>query len=139
MLKKIINVLWTYSPEDYWRTAWSKTSLDEKAVATVMEIKKRYKLTAVELADVGRALKQVGNQIDDIPNALKGKKRKGRKLNMGPKPVNMGGSKQVMARIVTSSYTKPRRTKRPGVHAKTRTSKVKSSRNYKKKYRGQGK
>jgi hypothetical protein len=28
---------------------------------------------------------------------------------------------------------------RPGVHAKTKTSKLKSSKNYKKKYRGQGK
>ena len=28
---------------------------------------------------------------------------------------------------------------RPGVHAKTRTSKLKSSKNYKKLYRGQGK
>jgi hypothetical protein len=27
---------------------------------------------------------------------------------------------------------------RPGVHAKSKTSNVKSSRNYKKKYRGQG-
>ncbi len=44
-----------------------------------------------------------------------------------------------MARIVTSNYTRPRRTKRPGVHAKTRTSKLKSSRNYKKLYKGQGK
>ena len=29
--------------------------------------------------------------------------------------------------------------KRPGVHAKTKTSSLKSSKNYKKKYRGQGK
>ena len=28
---------------------------------------------------------------------------------------------------------------RPGVHAKTKTSKLKSSKHYKKKYRGQGK
>jgi hypothetical protein len=27
---------------------------------------------------------------------------------------------------------------RPGIHAKTKTSKLKSSKNYKKKYRGQG-
>jgi len=33
---------------------------------------------------------------------------------------------------------KPKR-KRPGVHAKSKTSSLKSSRNYKKKYRGQGK
>ena len=39
----------------------------------------RYKLTADELSDVAKAIKQVGNQIDDIPAAIAGKKRKGRK------------------------------------------------------------
>lgn len=33
---------------------------------------------------------------------------------------------------------KPRR-KRPGVHSKKKTSKIKSSKNYKKSYKGQGK
>lgn len=42
--------------------------------------------------------------------------------------VNSGGSKS----------TTPQR-KRPGVHAKTKTSKIKRSRNYKKPYKGQGK
>ena len=79
--------------KDMWNTLWSKTTIDEKAIATLEEIQKRYKLTAKELADVGNAIKQVGNQIDDIPAALAGKKRKGRKLNMGPKPVNMNGKK----------------------------------------------
>jgi signal recognition particle GTPase len=51
----------------------------DKAIATVKEIKKRYKLTADELADVAKAIKEVGNQIDDIDNALKGEARKGRK------------------------------------------------------------
>ena len=34
-------------------------------------------------------------------------------------------------------YEKPK-TRRPGEHAKTKTSKVKSSKYYQKKYRGQG-
>jgi hypothetical protein len=34
---------------------------------------------------------------------------------------------------------KPVKTSRPGVHAKTKTSKLKSSKNYTKRYRGQGK
>jgi hypothetical protein len=34
---------------------------------------------------------------------------------------------------------KPKRIKRPGVHAKSKTSHLKQSRNYKKAYRGQGK
>ena len=36
-------------------------------------------------------------------------------------------------------FTGNKKKKRPGVHAKTKTSKVKSSKFYKKKYRGQGK
>ena len=65
--------------KDMWIALWSKTTIDEKAIATVKEIKKRYKLTADELADVAKAIKEVGNQIDDIDNALKGEERKGRK------------------------------------------------------------
>jgi len=38
----------------------------------------------------------------------------------------------------SSSYTKRAKRKRPGVVSKTRTSNHKNSRNYRKKYRGQG-
>ena len=65
--------------KDVWALLWSKTSIDEKAIATVKEIKKRYKLTADELADVAKAIKEVGNQLGDIDEAVKGKARKGRK------------------------------------------------------------
>ena len=65
--------------KDVWFLLWSKTSIDEKAIATVKEIKKRYKLTAEELADVAKAIKEVGNQLGDIDDAVKGKARKGRK------------------------------------------------------------
>ena len=78
--------------KDMWNYMWSKTDIDEKVISTLEEIQKRYKLTAKELADVGNAIKQVGNQIDDIPRALAGKKRKGRKLNM-PTPTNMNNKK----------------------------------------------
>ena len=65
--------------KDMWVALWSKTTIDEKAINTVKEIKKRYKLTADELADVAKAIKEVGNQIGDIGGAIKGKKRRGRK------------------------------------------------------------
>tara|TARA_R100000544_G_C2201917_1_gene47190 strand:- start:520 stop:753 length:234 start_codon:yes stop_codon:yes gene_type:complete len=64
---------------DVWNLLWSKTNIDEKAIATVKEIKKRYKLTAKELQDVAKAIKEVGDQIGDIPDAIKGKARSGRK------------------------------------------------------------
>jgi|TARA_R110000744_G_scaffold322104_3_gene428117 hypothetical protein len=44
-----------------------------------------------------------------------------------------------MAKLVTSSYFKKNKTKRPGVHAKSKTSNSKNSKNYVKKYIGQGK
>jgi len=76
MFKKFVNTLWTYSLQDYWRALWSRTSLDEKAIATLKEIKKRYKLTAQELQDVAKAIKEVGNQLGHVPKAVAGKTRK---------------------------------------------------------------
>ncbi len=43
-----------------------------------------------------------------------------------------------MARIVVNNYTPNSRKKRTGVHAKSKTSKLKKSKNYVKAYRGQG-
>ncbi len=43
-----------------------------------------------------------------------------------------------MARIVISDYKPNRRKKRPGVHAKSKSSKLKQSKNYVKAYKGQG-
>ena len=65
--------------KNLWNGILGKTTVDEKAIAAVQEIKRRYKLTTEELKDVAKAINAVGNQIEDIPNALKGKKRKGRK------------------------------------------------------------
>ena len=43
-----------------------------------------------------------------------------------------------MAKRITYQHQKKKTVKRPGIHAKTKTSKLKSSKLYKKKYRGQG-
>ena len=43
-----------------------------------------------------------------------------------------------MARLLTSDAPRGNKKKRPGVHAKTKTSNVKGSKHYKKAYRGQG-
>ncbi len=43
-----------------------------------------------------------------------------------------------MARIVASAYVDRPQKKRPGVHSKSKTSNSKNSKNYVKKYRGQG-
>ena len=66
--------------KDMWRHLWSKTTVDEKAIATLKEAKRRFNLTAQEVSDIVEAVKEVGNQLGDIDDALKGKERKGRKL-----------------------------------------------------------
>lgn len=44
-----------------------------------------------------------------------------------------------MARVISNNYAKKKHKKRPGIHSKTKTSKMKNSVNYKKMYKGQGK
>jgi len=76
------NKMWKLTKQylkDVWALLWSKTEIDEKAVAMIYEVKNRYKLTTKELSDVAKAIREVGNQIGDIDDAIKGKKRKGRK------------------------------------------------------------
>ena len=41
-------------------------------------------------------------------------------------------------KFIASSYIKKNNKKRPGIHAKSKSSKLKNSRNYVKAYRGQG-
>jgi hypothetical protein len=43
-----------------------------------------------------------------------------------------------MAKIISNNYKGNSKVKRPGVHAKSKTSKLKTSKNYVKKYRAQG-
>ena len=67
--------------KDMWNYLWGLTTIDEKALSAVQEFKTRYRLTAEALKDVAKAIKEVGNQIGDIDDAIMGKKRKGRKKN----------------------------------------------------------
>ena len=65
--------------KDVWVLLWSKTSVDEKAIATVKEVKRRAKNVKEEIKDVGEAVAEVGDQIGDVSKAVKGKSRAGRK------------------------------------------------------------
>jgi uncharacterized protein with GYD domain len=69
----------------FWNWVFSKTTIDEKVVATVKETKKRAKAVKEEIKDVAVAVKEVGNQIGDIGDAVKGKARKGRKKKKNAK------------------------------------------------------
>ena len=44
-----------------------------------------------------------------------------------------------MAKLIVNNYKSKSKVKRPGVHAKTKTSRNKNSKNYIKPYNGQGK
>jgi hypothetical protein len=44
-----------------------------------------------------------------------------------------------MAKLTLNNYLKKSKKKRPGTHAKSKSSNLKSSKNYVKKYKGQGK
>jgi len=50
----------------------------------------------------------------------------------------MATKKSAKPTSTSSLHTEKPKVSRPGVHAKTKTSKLKQSRNYKKTYRGQG-
>ena len=51
----------------------------DAAEEAVAEIKDRAQSVVKEMNDVGAAIKEVGNQIGDIPSAVAGKTRTGRK------------------------------------------------------------
>ena len=54
-------------------------AIEDKVKKIKNETKHRAKRIKEELSDVGAAIKEVGNQIGDLPDAAKGKTRKGRK------------------------------------------------------------
>ena len=58
--------------------------------------------------------------------------------------LDKGTMKQLRESVIAKKYNTfthiiSKKKKRPGVHAKSKTSNLKNSKNYKKKYRGQGK
>jgi chromosome segregation ATPase len=71
MIKKISKIFWNW--------VLGLSTVDEKIIETVEETKRRSKRIKEEVKDVIKATKEVGNQISDIPDAIRGKKRKGRK------------------------------------------------------------
>jgi hypothetical protein len=56
-----------------------KDMIADVAEDAVAEIKERAKTVVQEIKDVGAAVKEVGNQLGDVPSAIAGKTRTGRK------------------------------------------------------------
>lgn len=78
MITKILSAIWNFSLKKGWDWIWSKTTVDEKAIAVVKETKRRAKRVSEEISDVGQELKEAAIQSKDIVSAAAGKKRKGR-------------------------------------------------------------
>jgi len=62
----------------FWNWLLSKTTIDEKVIEVIDEVKDRAKEMSSELKDVKKALKSVVAQSKDVIEASQGKKRRGR-------------------------------------------------------------
>ena len=78
MIKKILHSIWTFSLEKGWNALLSKTTLDEEVKAVIDEAEDRYKAVIEEAKDVLKAVEEVADQAQDVVEAAKGKKRRGR-------------------------------------------------------------
>ncbi len=61
-----------------WNWVLNRTTLDEKVVELAEEVEARIDRVKEEVDDVVRSAKKVKNQIADVKDAVKGKKRRGR-------------------------------------------------------------
>lgn len=72
MIKKFLHAVWTFSLQKGWNWIWSKTTVDEKAIAVAKEVKRRAEIAAEELEDVAVEAK-------DVISAVKGETKKRKK------------------------------------------------------------
>ena len=76
-----------------WNAIWASTDIDEKAEAILEETKFRIKEMKKELADVKKAAANFASQSKDVIDAVKGKKRRGKKPSKNKKS-NINNSKK---------------------------------------------
>ena len=74
--------------KSFWNWLKDLTTWDEKAVELYGEVKSRAKEVKKEFEDVKKATKNVVNQSKDVVEAVKGKKKRGRKPNCKTKTNN---------------------------------------------------
>lgn len=72
MIKNFLYAIWTFSLQKGWNWIWSKTTVDEKAIAVAKEVKRRAEIAAEELEDVVVESK-------DVISAVKGETKKRKK------------------------------------------------------------
>ena len=74
--------------KSFWNWLKDLTTLDEQAVELYGEAQSRVNEVKSELIDVKKAAKNVVNQSKDVVDAVKGKKKRGRKPNYKTKTNN---------------------------------------------------
>jgi len=74
--------------KSFWNWLKDLTTLDESAAKLYGEAKSRAKEVKKEIKDVKKAAKNVVNQSKDVVDAVKGKKKRGRKPNYKTKTNN---------------------------------------------------
>ena len=74
--------------KSFWNWLKDLTTLDESAAKLYGEAKSRAKEVKKEFEDVKKATKNVVNQSKDVVEAVKGKKKRGRKPNYKTKTNN---------------------------------------------------
>ena len=74
--------------KSFWNWLKDLTTLDERTAELYGEAKNRAKEVKKEFEDVKKATKNVVNQSKDVVEAVKGKKKRGRKPNYKTKTNN---------------------------------------------------
>ena len=74
--------------KNFWNWLRNLTTLDERTAELYGEAKNRVKEVKKEFDDVKKAAKNVVNQSKDVVEAVKGKKKRGRKPNYKTKTNN---------------------------------------------------
>tara|TARA_B110000196_G_scaffold11204_1_gene9264 strand:- start:638 stop:889 length:252 start_codon:yes stop_codon:yes gene_type:complete len=78
MVKDFLYGVYTFSLKKGVDFVLSKTTVDEKIQGAAKEAKSRAKNVMAELKDVKSAISEVIDQAEDVVQATKGKKRRGR-------------------------------------------------------------
>ena len=80
--------------KSFWNWLKDLTTLDERTAELYGEAKSRAKEVKKEFSDVKKAAKNVVNQSKDVVEAVKGKKKRGRKPNYKTKTNNSNKKKK---------------------------------------------
>jgi hypothetical protein len=78
MIKKFLYGVWTFSLQKGWNWIWSKTTVDEQAIAVVQEVKERTEDVIEEFKDVKESVQEVVQETKDVVDAAKGKPKRKR-------------------------------------------------------------